>query len=667
MSGAPKYILTERIAQGGMAEIHLGKSVGLDGFARVCAFKRILPHYAQDQEFIQMFRNEAMVAKQLQNKNIVQVFDFVSDGTSFMLVMEFVDGQDLRSVLAQAEQQRKRIPTEIACYLAIEVLSGLAYAHAAVDISGKSMGIIHRDVSPQNVLVSYEGDVKITDFGIAKAQNQTSTTRAGVLKGKFRYMSPEQAMGQSVDGRSDVFAIGVILWEMLTMQRLFKGEDMAVLEAVRQCRIKPPSQIAGTKVPPELDAIVLRLLSKDLTKRHQSAKEAIRDLNKFLYSVRSDFFAGEVAEFMHQLFRERIASARERLRSTLALPVGQLGVGGGFEMFGSSDPASSHSSVVDMSKSAAKAAAPGAGAAVPMVGSGGGVSGGPFGGLPGGPSGGPLGRPPSGGRGGGPPLDEVLTNRPPARVPPVEGKANARLQVVGGRSDPGTAVKNAQGQKPGQPARPRLKAADRVRAQNSSALKGGEGLGAEGILVMAVVFVVGLFLGYITLMKLGVVAKASEMTVEVTPAGGKFQVEIDGKPLYKNQFVGSPLRLNLQGNKEYALVIKRPGFRQRAYKLRTPLFGGLTRETIILEKSGSPMASLRVVTTPPGALVVLDEGQGEGTSPQTFPFLPVGKTYDLVVTHSKCSGAFRDKVTLKPGDERRELIVKTYRFKGCKN
>ena len=354
MSGQPKYILTERIAQGGMAEIHLGKSVGLDGFARVCAFKRILAHYSQDNEFIQMFRNEAMVAKQLQNKNIVQVFDFVGDGQSHMLVMEFVDGQDLRSVLMVAEQSKKRVPVELACYICIEALSGLHYAHSAVDVNGVGMGIIHRDVSPQNVLLSYEGDVKITDFGIAKAQNQTSTTRAGVLKGKFRYMSPEQAKGENIDARSDIFALGVILYEMLTMQRLFKGEDMAVLEAVRQCKIKSPSAAGATHVPPELDAIVLKLLSGELDKRYQNGKEAIKDLSKFLYKFRPDFFAGELSEYMHVLFADKITSARERLRSTLALPVGAMGPGGFQDVLGRGMYNDHHSSVMDLSQHGAQ-------------------------------------------------------------------------------------------------------------------------------------------------------------------------------------------------------------------------------------------------------------------------------------------------------------------------
>jgi len=648
MSGAPKYILTERIAQGGMAEIHLGKSVGLDGFARVCAFKRILPHFAQDQEFIQMFRNEAMVAKQLQNKNIVQVFDFASDGTSYMLVMEFVDGQDLRAVLASSEQQRKRIPTEIAVFLVIEVLSGLSYAHGAVDVQGKVMGIIHRDVSPQNILISFEGDIKITDFGIAKAQNQQSTTRAGVLKGKFRYMSPEQAMGQAIDSRSDVFAIGVILWEMLTMQRLFKGEDMAVLESVRQCKIKPPSQVAGAKVPPELDAIVMKLLAKDVSKRYATAKEAIRDLNKFLYGARPDFFAGEVAEFMHTLFRDRIATARERLRSTLALPVGALGAGASFDMFGAgSDPRNAPSSVVDMSKPAARSP----GAQVPMAG----------------------GQAARAASGGAPNLNDAMND--PQRRANAPGAMN-RLEVVGGRNvgskDSGGSGGDAAGgesqtqvQRGRQGAKPRLRSA-RFNVSRTNTSGYSEGVGSETILIMAVVFAIGLGLGYFALLKMGVLNKTSEVSVEVTPSNGRFLVTLDGAPQFKNQHVTSPFRLPLVGNKEYTLVIRKLGFKDKSFVLRTPLFGGHAKETLILEKSTTPMISIRVATTPPGGQAVLENGMGEGQTPTTFPYLPIGRQYEIVVTHPKCQGTLRDRVVLKAGDERREVITKTFKFKNCR-
>lgn len=336
---APKYILSERIATGGMAEIYLGKSIGSDGFARICAFKKILPHFANDNDFINMFRNEAMLAKQLVNKNIVQVHDFVSDNDSFMLVMEYVDGQDLRAVLSLAEKSKRRIPPELACYICIEVLSGLFYAHSLVDLSGRSLGIIHRDVSPQNILMSYDGDVKITDFGIAKASSHTHSTKAGVIKGKFSYMSPEQSVGTEIDSRSDLFSVGVILFEMLTMTRLFKGEDLAVLNAVRKCDIPLPSSVNQSQVPPELERIVMRFLSKDAATRYQTGREAIKDLSKFLYSHRPDFFAGELADFMQKLFQEKIESSKARMRSTLALPFATIGpAGGGVRMTGAFEP-----------------------------------------------------------------------------------------------------------------------------------------------------------------------------------------------------------------------------------------------------------------------------------------------------------------------------------------
>lgn len=660
MSGAPKYILTERIAQGGMAEIHLGKSVGLDGFARVCAFKRILPHFAQDQEFIQMFRNEAMVAKQLQNKNIVQVYDFVSDGTSYMLVMEFVDGQDLRAVLAASEQQRKRIPIEIACFFVIECLSGLSYAHGAVDVSGRTMGIIHRDVSPQNVLISYEGDVKITDFGIAKAQNQSSQTRAGVLKGKFRYMSPEQAMGQTIDARSDVFAVGVILWEMLTMQRLFKGEDMAVLEAVRQCKVKPPSGVNGAKIPPELDAIVMKFLAKDVTKRYQSAKEAIRDLNKFLYSVRSDFFAGEAAEFMHQLFRDRLSSARERLRSTLALPVGALG-GGAFEMFGHSDPASSPSSVVDMSRPAQKAPP----AAVPMA-------------RPQAAAGMGIGSPSSGGQQSGNQTPLALRSGAPQGEPLelVVGR-NAHQTPGGGRSlghsggASGGATREAYGGASGQRgspvglAKPRMRPAGQMNMTRTTVVPQSRGLGGEGILLIAILLISGLFLGYLAATKFGILPRTSEVTIDITPAAGSVRLELDGQPLFGNKFVTSPLKIPLPANKEHVLTVKKLGFQDKKTVLKAPLWGGPQKESIILEKGPQPLASLRILSTPPGARVVLEAGMAEGKSPQTFPFLPVGRSYTIVLSHPHCEGSTRHRITLRPGDERMGVMAKNLRLKGC--
>lgn len=322
MSSQSKYILSERIATGGMAEIHIGKLVGADGFSRICAFKRILPQYASDKEFINMFKQEAMLAKQLQHKNVIQVFDFVAEGNNFMLVMEYLDGQDLRAVLGATEQARRKVPSEVACYVAAEALAGLGYAHGLSDLSGKKYGIIHRDVSPQNILVSFDGDVKITDFGVAKVKtNAQSNTKAGVLKGKFSYMSPEQAGGLEVDARSDLFSLGIVLYEMVTMLRLFKGEDLVVLNSVRECKITPPNQVPGVKIPEEFEAIIMKLLSKDVNKRYVDAKEAIKDLNKCLYTIKPNFFPGEVADFMQEIFKEKIEHSKVRMRSTLALPM----------------------------------------------------------------------------------------------------------------------------------------------------------------------------------------------------------------------------------------------------------------------------------------------------------------------------------------------------------
>ncbi len=301
-----------------MAEIFLGKAIGADNFIRLCAFKRILPHHAKDDDFINMFRQEAMIVKQFQNKNIVQVYDFVSSQDTYMLVMEFVNGVDLRSILMQAEKLNKPIPVEVAAFIATEILSGLNYAHQAKDIEGVSQNIVHRDISPQNILISFEGDVKITDFGIAKAQNQTSSTQAGVIKGKFRYMSPEQASGDPLDGRSDIFATGILLFEMLTMTRLFKGDDLTVLENVRNCKINPPSELSPHEIPPELDAIVLKMLAKETKKRYLKAQDAAKDITKFLYSFKKDFYSAEVSEYLSSLFEQKIKTNQALISSVLS-------------------------------------------------------------------------------------------------------------------------------------------------------------------------------------------------------------------------------------------------------------------------------------------------------------------------------------------------------------
>ena len=653
MSGSqPKYVLTERIAQGGMAEIHLGKSVGSDGFARVCAFKRILPHFASDAEFIQMFRNEAMVAKQLQNKNIVQVFDFVGDGQSYMLVMEFVDGPDLRSVLAGAEAAKKRIPAELACYICIEMLSGLAYAHAAVDVSGKSMGIVHRDVSPQNILMSYEGDIKVTDFGIAKAENQGSTTRAGVLKGKFRYMSPEQALGLQMDARSDIFAVGVILYEMLTMTRLFKGEDMVVLEAVRTCKIKPPSQLPNTKIPPELDAIVMKLLAKDVTKRYANGREAIKDLSKFLYSYRPDFFAGEMAEFMQLLFREKIATARERLRSTLALPVGAMGAGGMLSDMLRSDPFTPVSSggVMDLSRPGMTASqinsqmSPNQNSATP-----------PNAAMR------PASPPPPRQGGGG--------NEPPLEVVGGKNVANQGRPVSPSGAMSGTGVNGGSGQRQAAGTNNQRHTRQRmahhlagIGTQATNIRKPSMSVEAQLGTLLAAGLV--LFAGVGVMFKAKIISIPSDLEITATPATGRFMLEIDGVKQFGGQAQQLPLRVKLDAG-THKLVLYRNGFKPRRFQVNAGLLGSKSKEHLILEKEAAAFGQVRIVTNPPGAKVVLDQGADVGESPYTFEYLPVGKAYSFKISHPKCADSKNVRENLRAGDDR-QLIVRTFNLKKCK-
>jgi len=610
----PKYILTERIAQGGMAEIHLGKSVGSDGFARVCAFKRILPHYAQDNEFVEMFRNEANVAKQLQNKNIVQVFDFVSDGTSYMLVMDFVDGQDLRGVLSAAEQQKKRIPIDLACYIAMETLSGLAYAHAAVDVTGKSMGIIHRDVSPQNILVSYEGDVKITDFGIAKAENQISTTRVGVLKGKFRYMSPEQASGYNIDARSDIFAVGIILYEMLTMARLFRGEDLAVLEAVRACQVRPPSQVNNSGVPPELDAIVMKLLAKDPLQRYQSGREAVRDLSRFLYQYRPDFFIGELADFMQSVFSEKLEAARERLRSTLALPVGNFdAVMRSNNVFGDRIDSGMHSQVLDVSASMTNSRNP--------VRTGGGTS---------------------------IRVGNAVALGQTARKRELDGTAAKALSVKrGSLSLEQSRREGTQTQHKARniaiPAAQTPLSSVYFEAPRSGRKQSSSLLGPLIVLVL----LVGVLFGAIYMIRNRGAGLASTVTLSVSPGNVRMLMEVNGRPFGGGKPVGFPVQVTLPPG-QHSIVLSRPGIRTKQIDVKTTLAGGKINEQVILERDSSvPTAQLQIFTQPPGARVTNQEGwDAGGTTPHVFDLMPINQKLRFRIQHPKCkSGSFEETLT----------------------
>ncbi len=311
----PRYILGSKIASGGMAEIHLSKQISKDGFERICAVKRILPHLSSNRDFIEMFRDEAHICKKLQHTNIVRIEGFEDIDGSFAIIMEFVDGSDLRSILSACERSKTRLSVPMALFIAAEAARGLHYAHAKRDeISQALLGIVHRDISPQNIMVSYEGEVKVTDFGIAKAKNKSTETQTGTVKGKYSYMSPEQITAQKVDRRSDIFSLGIVFWEMLAMRKLFQaGNDVTTIGRVRNCKITVSLLKENKHVTPELEKLVLKCLAKDPKERYQTADDMEKAIRKFLYANYSDFSAGELGKFL----KERLSSKRKQMRKNL--------------------------------------------------------------------------------------------------------------------------------------------------------------------------------------------------------------------------------------------------------------------------------------------------------------------------------------------------------------
>ncbi|MBM4343871.1 MAG: serine/threonine protein kinase [Deltaproteobacteria bacterium] len=313
-----KYTLTAKIAMGGMAEIFRAKSFGAEGFEKVLVIKRILPHFSEDEGFVTMFKDEARVAAHLTHANVVQVFDFDTVDDLFYIAMEYVEGRDLKRVLDVGAKFGKPLSIAQAVYVMIEASKGLDYAHKRV-VDGNPLNIIHRDVSPHNVMVSFAGEVKIMDFGIAKAASRSTKTRVGTVKGKCAYMSPEQARGKNLDARSDLFALGVCLWEMLTGKRLFVGEtDFETLNNVLKAEVPPPSEL-NAEVPKELDAIVLRSLAKDVSDRQKDVGQFVNELNRWFFSAVPDPDAINLNGYMQDLFIDEIAQLRSDTANEAAM------------------------------------------------------------------------------------------------------------------------------------------------------------------------------------------------------------------------------------------------------------------------------------------------------------------------------------------------------------
>ncbi|HGG57837.1 MAG TPA: serine/threonine protein kinase, partial [Nannocystis exedens] len=301
-----RYRPLYKLDAGGMAEVYVAESESMAGYSKKVAIKRILPGLIKDQRFTRMFLDEARISLHFNHANIVSVFDLGESESTYFIVMEFVEGTNLKTLLEHQANLGKTIPVPQTCWILNEMLKGLHYAHELRDSdTGEPMGIVHRDVSPPNILISWNGEVKITDFGLAKATTQLESTDPGVVKGKYAYLSPEAAFAKEVDHRSDVYAVGILAFEMLTGRRLFKGKnDFQTIAMVRASEV-PSIRSFNKAVPKDLEKIIMKALTKDVSKRYQTADEFAHDLLSFLFSKRMMVGARDVISLVKPLREER--------------------------------------------------------------------------------------------------------------------------------------------------------------------------------------------------------------------------------------------------------------------------------------------------------------------------------------------------------------------------
>jgi eukaryotic-like serine/threonine-protein kinase len=312
-----RYKVLEKVAAGGMAEVYRAESAGLEGFKKIVAIKRVLPHLSEKKQFIGMFLDEARVSAHLSHSNCVQVFDIGVGDNTYFIVMEYVDGSDLKGVIEYRRKLNQPFPVEEACLICVKICEGLAYAHELTDSKGESLHIVHRDMSPPNVLITRHGEVKIVDFGLAKANSQLERSEPGIIKGKFSYLSPEAAKGGTVDGRTDIFAVGIILWELLAGRRLFMGEsDLETVRMVQSARV-PSIREINRAVSPELERVLMKALTEDPAQRYQRARDFGRALNQLLFTMGRSVSSFEIAELVEPIRREREQKRQRQRRQSI--------------------------------------------------------------------------------------------------------------------------------------------------------------------------------------------------------------------------------------------------------------------------------------------------------------------------------------------------------------
>ncbi len=315
-----KYLLLDRIATGGMAELYRAKINGAEGFEKLIAIKKILPHLVAEKDLIQAFIKEARLAAFLQHDNIIKIYDFGKMERDYFIAMEYLFGKDLRSVLSTFKKKNNFFDFEIALQITACICNGLDYAHTLKNFKGQPLNIIHRDISPPNIFISYEGEVKVIDFGIAKASRRNQATQCGLIKGKVGYMSPEQAEGRELDLRSDIFAIGAVLYEMLTGERLYQGDTMSVLAQARKAEFEPPENLVDN-LPRLLSRVIHRTLAKNREDRYQSCRELLADVERSIRDLALRPTMRGLAGFMKNMYKKSIPAEEEALRNAASMTI----------------------------------------------------------------------------------------------------------------------------------------------------------------------------------------------------------------------------------------------------------------------------------------------------------------------------------------------------------
>jgi serine/threonine protein kinase len=307
-----KYLILDHLVDGGMAKICRARYLG-EQANKMVAVKMVQQQFSNDEAFVRMFQDELNITFGMLHPNIMQVYDYGKTNGQLYTAMEYIHGANLKQYLDRLKDKKVVFPVEISCYIISQVCLGLHYAHTFTDkLTGKPYNVVHRDISPHNIMLTYDGAVKVIDFGIAKANTNSEATQAGTIKGKMSYLAPEYLDGLELDARYDEFAVGITLWELLCSRRLFQASnDLAVLKQIQACKIVPPSQI-NPSVPKELDAIVMKALSKDRSQRYDNLDQMNRALVRFLYSQYPDFNASDLNTFSEDLFRTEIISDSEK-------------------------------------------------------------------------------------------------------------------------------------------------------------------------------------------------------------------------------------------------------------------------------------------------------------------------------------------------------------------